>query len=68
MIQVAPPLSARQDVRTPVGVAEPWLELEVLADRYEALSLLEQELREDEPPEEADETADETPTADDLPF
>ncbi len=68
MTQFAPSATARQGVRTLVGVTEPWLDLEVLADRYEALSLLEQELREDEPTEEADETADELPTDDDLPF
>ena len=68
MSQFAPPTTARQGSVTPSGVTEPWLDLEVLADRYEALSQLEQELREDEPMEEADDLADEPLTADDLPF
>ena len=68
MTQFAPATTARQGSVTPLSVTEPWLDVEVLADRYEVLSLLEQELREDEPPEEADGTADEPPTADDLPF
>ncbi len=68
MSQFALPTTARQGSVTPLSVTEPWLDLEVLADRYEALSRLEQELREDEPMEEADSAADETPTADDLPF
>ena len=58
MTQFAPPTTARQGSVTPLSVTEPWLDLEVLADRYEALSLLEQELREDEPTEEADDLAD----------
>lgn len=68
MSQFAPPTAARQGLTTPLSVTEPWLDVEVHAERYEALSLLEQELREDRPPEEADETADETLPDDDLPF
>lgn len=68
MTQFAPPTTTRQGSITPLSITEPCLDLEVLADRYEALSQLEQELREDEPTEEADETEDEPPTADDLPF
>ena len=68
MTQFAPPTTARQGSVTPPSVTDLRLDLEVLADRYEALSLLEQELREDEPTEDADETADELPTDDDLPF
>ena len=70
MFQFAPPTTARQGSVTPLSVTDPDLRLdvEVLAERYEALLLLEQELREDEPTEEPDDTADEPPTADDLPF
>ena len=68
MTQFAPPAPARQGVWTPLGVTEPWLDVEVLAERYEALLLLEQELREDEPTEEADDLADKPLTADDLPI
>lgn len=68
MTQFAPHVTVRQGFTTPLSVTEPWLDVEVLAERYEALSLLEQELREDEPTEEADDTANETPTDDNLPF
>ena len=68
MTQFAPPTTARQGSVTPLSVTDLRLDVEVLAERYEALSRLEQELREDEPTEEADDTADEPPTADDLPF
>ena len=68
MTQFASPTTARQGPVTPLSVTDLRLDVELLADRYEVLSRLEQELREDEPPEEADEAEDEPPTADDPPF
>lgn len=68
MSQFAPPTTARQGSVTPFSVTDLRLDLEVLAERFETLSRLEQELREDEPTEEADDLADEPLTADDLPF
>ena len=68
MTQFAPSTTTRQGSVTPLSVTDLRLDVEVLAERYEALSLLEQALREDEPTEEADDLADEPLTDDDLPF
>ena len=69
MTQFAPPTTARQSSVTPLSVTDPNLRLdvEVLAERFETLAAFEAE-REDNPPEEADDTAEETLTDDDLPF
>jgi len=53
-----------QAVPASFGSSDIWLDVEVLAERYEALTALS--LFEDDPPEEAEETEEET--SDDLPF
>lgn len=66
MTQFVPLTTARQGSVTPPSVTDLQLDVEVLAERYEALSQLEAEAPKDGPTEDADDS-EETP-ADDLPF
>lgn len=64
MNQSARPTPKCQVTPAPFGSSDIWLDVEVLAERYEALAALSP--FEDDPPEEAKETEEET--SDDLPF
>lgn len=66
-VPVCTPTTARQGSITPLGVTDPYLDLEVIAERHEALVALEAE-QEDALPEETYGAADETLTDDDPPF
>lgn len=64
MNQSARPTPKCQAAPAPFGCLDLWLDVEVLAERYEALAALSP--FEDDPPEEADEAEEEA--SDDLPF